>query len=287
MNTKKNIAIIAVTIFSMSREKYIQKSKEIQWIGGPTIILKLGSFKILIDPMLGPKSKVSFRIKKHPTTGELNAAIERFYDPAEFDHQNIDLMIISHPHPDHIDEKAIQTLDKNIKTITTTTSVETFLNWGFRNTDGLEWGDTVTFQKENESLKITAVTAMHAKEGSLNTELGKVNGYIIEYIDYLKVYRIYCTGDTVFFEDIREFKKYGPIDLLIPNMGAAGNGLRGLNAIQCLKIIETLNPKKVIPVHHTTFSHYTESISVLQNEISKTKYKNRLKIIALGAIVEL
>ena len=261
--------------------------KYIQWIGGPTTLLQLGSFKILIDPILGPKSKVAFRIKKHPITGELNAPVERYTNPAAFDKKNIDILLISHPHPDHIDDKAVELLDKNLLTVTTTVSVAKMVEYGFANTEGLEWQDEIILQKESESLRIVAMKAMHAKEGSLNSELGKVNGYIIEYTNPAELYRIYCTGDTVWFEDIKKYQKIGTINLLIPNLGAVGLGERGLNAEQCMKIVKALNPQQIIPVHHSTFSHYTEPITVFEEQIAKTIYRDRLKVIDLGTIVQL
>ena len=278
---KTKISLLLISLLCLSAEGFTQEKKEIQWIGGPTYILKLGSFKILTDPMLGPKSKEAFRIKIHPTTGEKNAAIERFSDPAEFDRSNIDLLLISHMHPDHIDPAAVEILDKNLKTITTAQGVPTMQKWGFTNSLGLEWKDTVTMKKGKEYLKIIAVKSMHAEE-PLNSELGKGNGYIIEYGSGKSIFRIYWTGDTVWFDEIASFSSYGKIDLLIPNMGAPGNGKRGLDALQALKIITALDPKKIIPVHHTTFSHYAEPISVLQSELSKTKYKNRLQLVPLG-----
>lgn len=278
---KTKISILLIAILYISANDFAQSKKEIRWIGGPTYILKLGSFKVLTDPMLGPKSKEAFRIKVHPTTGEPNAAIERFSDPAEFDKSNIDLLLISHMHPDHIDPAAIAVLDKNLKAITTTAGISTMQKWGFTNAAGLEWKDTVTLKKGIESLKIIAVKSMHAQE-PLNSELGKGNGYIIEYSSGKSVFRIYWTGDTVWFDEIASYSKYGKIDLFIPNMGAVGNGKRGLDAIQALKIITALDPKKIIPVHHTTFSHYAEPISVLQSELAKTKYKERLQLVPLG-----
>ncbi|MHC0443122.1 MBL fold metallo-hydrolase [Flavobacterium sp. 3-210] len=282
-NRKLNIITI-VLLLSMSISA--QSKKSLQWIGGPTYVLSLGSFKILADPMLGPKSKEAFRIKIHPVTGEPNAAIERFEDPAEFDKDNIDLLLISHMHPDHIDPKAVEVLDKNLKTITTTTGVSTFQKWGFSNVVGLEWKDTITLEKGKETLKIIALKSMHAQE-PLNTELGKGNGYIIEYRSGKALFRIYWTGDTVWFDEISSYAQYGKIDLLIPNMGAPGNGKRGLDASQAIKIIAALDPKKIIPVHHTTFAHYSEPIDVLETEILKTKYKNGLKVLTLGEIVKI
>lgn len=64
----KNIFFIIISIV-MSQE-IIAQQKTFQWIGGPTMVLHLGSFKILTDPMLSPKSDSAFTIAVHPTTGE-------------------------------------------------------------------------------------------------------------------------------------------------------------------------------------------------------------------------
>lgn len=279
-------SILPLLVLWLSTAGNAQTHKDFQWIGGPTFVLNLGSFKILTDPMLGPKSKEAFRIKIHPVTGEPNAAIERFFDPAAFDKSHIDLLLISHTHPDHIDPAAVEILDKNLKTISTAAGVSVLQKWGFANTAALEWNDSVLLHKGHESLKITALKSMHAEE-PLNTELGKGNGYLIEYQSGKSVFRIYWTGDTIWFDEIAAYSKYGKIDLFIPNMGAVGNGKRGLDASQALKIITALDPEKIIPVHHTSFSHYTESITVLEAVLSKTKYKNSLQIVPLGKIVKL
>jgi hypothetical protein len=43
-----------------------QAVKTFQWIGGPTYVLHLGSFKVLTDPMLCPKGDSAFIINNTP-----------------------------------------------------------------------------------------------------------------------------------------------------------------------------------------------------------------------------
>jgi N-acyl-phosphatidylethanolamine-hydrolysing phospholipase D len=193
------------------------------------------------------------------------------------------LLLISHLHADHFDKEAKEILNKKLKTISPFNNKKMLLEWGFINTVSLQWNETITLTKENETLKIIAIKAVHAADKKLNIELGEVNGYIIEHNAKNKIYRIYWSGDTIWFDDIKKIKQYGSIDLFIPNMGAVGVdgdiGRRGLDAIECIKIIEYLKPKLITPVHHSTFSHYIEPISILQEMLSKTEHKNTLKII--------
>lgn len=259
---KKAKIILFLTGILLSESGSAQQTKTLEWIGGPTYVLQLGGFKILTDPMLCPKSDTAFIIKKHPTTGVINAYVKRFTEPAMFDTSNIDILLISHLHADHFDKEAKNILNKNLTTVAPTTNEETLVKWGFYNTTSLKWNDTITSRKGFETIKITAVKALHAKDEHLNSELGHVNGYIIEYSEGKNTFRIYWTGDTVWFDEIKDYKKFGKIDLLITNMGAVGAdgniGRRGLDATECMKIIEYLNPVLVVPVHHSTFSHYVE-----------------------------
>lgn len=288
---KKTKIIVLCGGILLSGSVPAQQTKSFQWIGGPTYVLQLGSFKILTDPMLCAKSDSAFVIKKDPATGATNAFVKRFSEPAALDTSDIDILLISHLHADHFDKEAKETLNKKLTTVVPAANKETILSWGFRNAKDLKWDDTITFKKDFETIRIIAVKALHARDEHLNAELGHVNGYVIEYNDGKKIFRIYWTGDTVWFDEIKDYKKFGSIDLLIPNMGAVGAGgnigRRGLNAAECIKIAQCLRPALIIPVHHSTFSHYAEPISVLQESAAKTKYKARLKITRENSIINL
>ncbi|UOE49219.1 MBL fold metallo-hydrolase [Mucilaginibacter sp. SMC90] len=278
------LLIVATTVSA-------QKTKSIQWIGGPTYVLHLGSFKILTDPMLSPKGDSAFIIKQHPTTGQLNAPVTRLIAPATFDMNNIDVLLISHPHADHIDKQAIAALSKSLHLVGPAINETVFKDWGWTDITGLNWGDSTVIKKDNESLSITAVEAHHAANDPLKTQLGKGNGYIITYHNGKTLYRIYWTGDTVWFDEIATYTKYGKINLLVPDMGSVGSdgaiGRRGLNAADGLHIARSLNPEMIIPVHHSTFSMYVEPISVLKDTLSKTEFGKRLHILKTGQTFKL
>jgi N-acyl-phosphatidylethanolamine-hydrolysing phospholipase D len=288
MKTLKLMALLVVFTVLHARA---QHRDTFQWIGGPTYILHLGSFKILTDPMLSSKGDSAFMIKQHPTTGAMNAYIGRYIAPAPFDTSHIDLLLISHLHADHFDNEAKEMLNKRMHVISPTVNKETLVSWGFTNIKGLSWSDSTVFTKGNETLRIKAVEARHAFSDPLKTALGKGNGYIIEYTNSRKHYRIYWTGDTVWFDELQDDAKYGHINLLITDMGAVGAdgtlGRRGLNAVDALKITEALKPDLITPVHHSTFSMYVEPITVMKTTFDRTIYRNRLRILKTSEIIKL
>lgn len=287
----KTLKLTALLLILAVLQVTAQQVKTFQWIGGPTYLLHLGSFKILTDPMLSAKGDSAFMIKQHPTTGALNAYIARFIAPAPFDVSHIDILLISHPHADHFDNEAKRILNKKLHVVLPAVNRQLMASWGFENNTGLNWGDSIVMTKGDESVRIIAVQARHAFSDPLKTALGKGNGYIIEYTAGNILYRIYWTGDTVWFDELLDDTKYGKIDLLVPDMGSVGSdgkiGRRGLNAHDCLLIANLLKPARIIPVHHTTFSMYVEPISVLKNTMDTTAFKYKLNILTTGQTVRL
>lgn len=281
------VILLFIILNSCKTEK-----KSLNWIGGPTTVIELGSFKILTDPMFSKKGKKAFLISKHPSTGEENIYIERNSEPNLETTNNIDVLLISHLHADHFDKEAREKIDKKTISIVPQSNFEIMKQWGFNQLKSMVWGDTIIEHKGNEKLQIIAVEAMHAGNENLNHDLGIVNGYIIEYIvDNNIEYRIYWSGDTVWFDEIVQLKKFGRIDLFIPNMGAVGAdgaiGRRGMNSEDCYRIVKTIEPKIVIPIHHSTFSHYIEPISELKHEFEINKDQARLKILEENEQIDL
>ena len=270
---------------------FSQAHKSLQWIGGPTFVLQLGSFKILTDPMLGPVTDTAFVIKRHPSTGQHNAPIKRLIPPAQFDTSRIDILLISHLHADHFDAAAKSFLQKQLPVIAPASNRNMLIQWGFHNTRGLPWADTILLAKGAETLRIIAIKARHAADEPLNLELGEVNGYVLEYQSGRTSYRIYWSGDTVWFDDLQSLPHYGRIDLFIPNMGAVGAdghiGRRGLNTPEALRIVRLIQPSRIIPVHHTTFTHYVEPVSILYNALHQTPFKKRIVKVKEGKITSL
>ncbi|HEY0666541.1 MAG TPA: MBL fold metallo-hydrolase [Sphingobacteriaceae bacterium] len=282
--------IHTIILLLMIQTGFAQTSKSLKWIGGPTFLLQLGSFKILSDPMLGNKTDSAFIINKHPTTGETNSSIKRLVDPASMDLNGIDLLLISHTHPDHVDVKAKTILSKDISVITTRSGVADFQKSHFSNVKALQWNDSTRIIRDGEELLIIAVKALHAGEEPLRSALGEVNGYVLEYSNGSMVYRTYWTGDTVWFNEINDLSRLGQINLFIPHMGGVGAkgpfGLRSLDTHECLKIMNALSPELTIPVHHTTFSHYDVPVKDLQKAF-KTGGSGKLIVPKAGKTISL
>lgn len=245
------------------------------WIGGATFILSIGNLKIAVDPVLCEKGTIQdyfwFKSKR----------IENpIYDEKDFD--NINLWLITHNHEDHLDSIGLSRISNSSKIISNKNSSKILRDNGKKKLTVLKWGETKNFNLENYEIEIKAIPAIHGINPVSALLAGKVNGYYLTVSKAREKIRIYITGDTVYKHRIIQTLKGKIIDLLIPNMGAAKQGswimTLTLNSEMLKKMISKLNPKIVIPVHYGTFTHYSESLEI----INRIKDK-RIKIVEVGS----
>lgn len=259
----------------------------IQWLGGPTALLEYGQVRAITDPMLGPRGPNAFVLPKHPSTGEPNAEIARYVALPSYSLDNLNAILISHTHNDHVDARAKELLPKNIPLVVAAAGAESMRAAGFSDVRGLDWGETTTIDAGKTTLRVLAVPAHHAHDADLDREVGKGNGYILEWRDGDSSYRAYWTGDAVLSDETQHFvEHYGQVDLLLPHMGGVGGdgqrGLRTMNAREALELTRRVQPKRVMPIHHTTFAHYREPIEALEQLAQEQGEAARFRFLQLG-----
>ena len=259
------------------------------WVGGPTTRIELGSFRILTDPMFG-EGPESFVMRRHPSTGELGVPIPRLAPLPPVDVDDLDIVIASHLHADHFDPAAVERLDKGVELLAPTANLPQLREWGFDRLAGMQWGEEQTWHKDGERLRVKALPAHHAHDDESDHDLGVVNGYLIEHrvTDDGPAFRIYWTGDTVWFDALADTANdLPPVDLLLPHLGGVGKdggpwGMISLDAVEGTRVAELIDPDTVIPIHHSTFPFYVEPIDELVRHIAAGPYRGRLLVLREG-----
>jgi L-ascorbate metabolism protein UlaG (beta-lactamase superfamily) len=247
---------------------------------------------VLTDPMLGARGPDAFVLPRHPSTGELGAHVARYLEPASFNVSEVDVVIVSHTHNDHVDARAMAVLPKDRPVIVTVSGAPAMRSAGFLDVRSLDWGEEATLRVRGATLRVIAVPAHHAHDERLDRELGRGNGYVLEFRGASDPYRVYWTGDAVVSDDSRDFvARYGAVDLLLPHMGGVGGdgglGLRTMNAEEAVEVVRRVNPRWVLPIHHTTFGHYREPIDALRERAAEANLAARFRFLVTGESVPL
>ena len=178
----------------------------ITWLGHAAFLIKLDNKYILTDPYLSK------------TAGPFGIGPNR-YIPSGIrisDLPEINTILISHNHYDHLDTKTLLKIKNKSKVnvLCPLKLSKTIHNLGYKNVIELDW-----HQKQKIlNFQIYALPAYHwSRRLGQNYNTTLWNGYLICY----KKKKIYFSGDTAFGPMFTEIgNNYGPFDLTIVPIGA-------------------------------------------------------------------
>jgi L-ascorbate metabolism protein UlaG (beta-lactamase superfamily) len=209
--------------------------------------------KILIDPVFSEKEQyppipLTPNRRRNPLV-DLSTPLERLLDA--------DMVLSTHTHGDHFDDRARELLDKKIELICQPEDVKTLGSTGFLNITPVDESITI------RNIRITRVKAHHGT-GVTGEMMGPSSGYILSSKNEPT---LYITGDTVFHESIsKTIEKFHP-DILIINAGSP----KFLNSSHIvMNIIDVEETLRIDPsltfiiVHLDTFNHCIETREDLQ-----------------------
>lgn len=215
----------------------------VTWYGHSAFLIEIEGKRILIDPMLSESSSpVGFMTKRFAY--EKPIPIDELTD--------IDAIIISHDHYDHLDYKTIVKLSEHVGQFYTALGVGSHLkHWGI-NADKiteLDWWQSAQFK----DIEIVACPARHfsgrgltdrnATEWASWTILGKKQ-------------KLYFSGDGGYGPHFKEIgKKYGPFDFAMLECGQYNEAWSAIHMMpeQSVQAGMDLTAKVIMPIHWGAF----------------------------------
>ncbi|WP_313579022.1 MBL fold metallo-hydrolase [Chishuiella sp.] len=244
-NNPRKFPTDKIPSFKTDLKKLPNNKNFLIWFGHSSYFLQIDGKKILVDPVLmGSASPLPFGVKSFKGT--------EIYSANDF--PNIDYVLISHDHFDHLDYRTIMALKSKIKYVICGLGVgENFEYWGFENKQIIEkdWNEIIKIDK---NFTIETATAQH---GSGRKFIINDNTLWMSYTINSPSQKIYIGGDSGYnnhFADIG--KKYGSFDLAILDNGQYSEDWYSSIHMPpkfSLKAAKDLNAKKLFPVHSSKF----------------------------------
>ncbi|MEI6715025.1 MAG: MBL fold metallo-hydrolase [Verrucomicrobiota bacterium] len=204
------------------------------WIGHASFLLQAGGLNILIDPIWGNWVKGIKRMR-HP-----GVALKHL--------PNIDLVLITHAHFDHLDRKTLREVAADQPIVVPFEVGNLVHDLGFQVVQELHYWETFEFGP----LKVTLTPCHHWGARVLHDSHRGFGGYILEVGGRV----IYHCGDTAYFEGFREIGRRYQIDVALLPIGAyEPPSLRPvhMNPEEALMAFQELGAKLMVPMHYGTF----------------------------------
>ena len=216
------------------------------WLGHSTVLLEIDGYRVLTDPVWGD------RISPFPLVGP-----KRFQPvPIGIDAlPELDAVIVSHDHFDHLDYPSILALAKRDVRFYTSLGVGAFLSdWGVPDDRivELDWWETARIP--HGDLEITAAPSQHFSGRSLT---GRNKTAWSSFVVRGATKRAFFSGDTGLTPEYEEIRtRLGPFDLVMLEVGAfhPSWGQIHLGPENALEALRLLGGGAFLPVHCGTFN---------------------------------
>lgn len=249
-NNNKNIQkkplhdIEVIKTFNSKYEAINADKCAVTWLGHSSIFLEVNGLKIFIDPHLGQSaSPIPLTVKRFSKTLPITAE--------EID--NIDIVLLSHDHYDHLDYKTIKRIKNKVKQWITPLGVGSHLKrWGVpeNRIEELDWWDSIN----HLGIQFSSTPNKHFSGRKTNDRNKTLwTSWVIK----SDIYNIFFSSDSGYwhgFKDIGE--KFGPFDFCMVECGQYNHLWKENHMFpeESLQAFIDLKGKMMLPIHWGAFS---------------------------------
>ena len=242
------------------------------WFGHSSYLFCLDGKRYLVDPVL--KLEFPVTVMMHPFKGT------NIYSPDDM--PEIDVLIVTHEHWDHLDYATLRDLKDKVKHVVCPLGVAEYLEyWGYNPEciTEMDW-----YEKADN---ITCLPTRHFSNRLFKRDQTLWASFMVESAGR----KVYIGGDGGYDDSFKEiFERFGSVDLALMENGQYNKDWANIHLMpkDLEQAILDLRPKQVFTVHHDKFSlaphAWTEPDSV-SHDIAE---RNSIRLLdqPIGTVVE-
>jgi L-ascorbate metabolism protein UlaG (beta-lactamase superfamily) len=252
-------------------------------IGGPTVLIEVGGWRLLTDPTFDPAGhdyKFGWGTGSRKLAGPAIAAAEL---------GQIDAVLLSHDHHDDNLDPAGRALLPSAGSVLTTVPGAKRLGG---NAHGLEpWATTKLEAPGRPTIEIVATPCRHGPPLS-RPIVGDVVGFALRW-DGQEHGVLWISGDTVLYDGVREVADRLQVGTALLHLGGVRFPISGplhytLTAAQAVELGGLIRPHTVIPIHYEGWKHFREGRDAIEREFAAAPedFRNSIRWLPLGAATD-
>jgi L-ascorbate metabolism protein UlaG (beta-lactamase superfamily) len=232
-------------------------------IGGPTVLIEIGEWRLLTDPTFDPPGG-SYRFGWGTGSQKLTGPAV----PASA-LGRIDAVLLTHDHHDDNLDPAGRALLPSAGTVVTTAAGARRLGGDTR---GLEpWAQTLLEATGRPSIEVTATPCRHGPPLS-HPLVGDVVGFALRW-DGQEHGALWISGDTVLYDGVRQVADRVDVGTALLHLGGVRFPVTGplrytMTAAEAVELCELLEPRTVIPIHYEGWKHFREGRQAIEGVLA-------------------
>ncbi len=254
-------------------------SLQLTYIGGPTALIDWRGTRLLTDPTFDPAGTT------YPTA---EYTLRKTRGPALAPDAlgAIDAVLLSHDHHfDNLDRSGRASLARAKNVLTTVAGAERL---GAGALGMSPWDTRDLAAPTGETIRVTATPARHGPPGG---DRGPVIGFALAFADDPDGV-LYVSGDTVWYEGVREVAARFPVRVAILFLGAAkvrpaGEQPVTLTAEGAVEAARCMPEATIVPVHFEGWEHFSEGRADVERAFRAARLDARLRWPIPGETIEL
>jgi len=284
------------------------ENARIFFVGTATTILEWSGISLMTDPNFLHAGDHVHLGPGVTSTRRTNPAVDLEQLP------QIDLVLLSHYHADHFDEKVEENLRRDLPIITTPHAKRCLVDQKqggekFTSVVDLDFWESCVIgiegvdmdEGKSPAIHVRGMPGKHVPPGPLDTvnefihAVPPTNGWMLE-LGYTKNgqgkesftsgYRIYISGDTLLIDELKEIpKRYEGqnIDLMLIHLGGTTIPspsvpllMVTMDAQQGVKLIQLIQPDITIPIHYDDYEAFLSPLSDFEKAVEEAGLVERV-----------
>lgn len=219
---------------SLVRDDIGEQDVRVTWIGHSGFFVEIGARSVVIDP----------------NWAKWLGFLKRIREPGLHLHElpEVDLVLVSHAHHDHMHKKSLKTLQASAGVVVPNGSATLVKKLGFPAVHEMQVWDHLEF----DGLEVIHTPALHWGARFIHDTHRDYGGYIVK----AGGRTVYHCGDSAYFPGFEEIGKRHTIDVALMPIGAyeapSGRDVH-MNPEEAVRAFIELGAKTLIPMHYGTF----------------------------------